>query len=191
MTDIRQRAIKPLDYIRIQTACGHVTSNERVNQKWSLYFRIRWETGIRPSEGLNLKAQDVYPGMLKVARLKKREEAIDHVVIQPLLETAIHEYIIEENIKPTQRLFPDTIQGAWYIFKKIKDELGLPDTITLHSFRHGFALNFLSQVKQSSDPTTALRYLQRALGHTNLTSTQVYIRAEQTEVDDQMKRMRF
>ena len=172
-----QRAVTPTDYLAILHSLGSITSIEKVNRKWQMYFRVLWETGIRPGEALALKASDVRSQSLLVHRLKKKGHPEDEVKIQPQLELALQSYIAMEKIKPTQRLFPDTIQAAHFIFDRVKKRLGLPDSITPHSFRHGFAMNMVAQSPPAlkGDAVKMLKVLQRALGHKNMSTVSTYL----------------
>ncbi len=191
LLSIRRRAVKPVDFIAIQQTLANITSSEVVNRKWQLYFRVLWETGIRPGEGLNIKASDVRAGTLIVRRLKKAGHPEDEIRIQPLLELALKDYISTEKVKG--RLFPVTIQAVHFIFNQVKKRAHLPNSITPHSFRHGFALNFLSQAPKplKADPVRLLRLLQRSLAHRSLDSTSVYIHADKEEVDEVIDGMQF
>ena len=183
----------PSDYIAIQQALANITTSALANRKWQLYFRVLWETGIRPGEALNLKAAGVHNGCLIIHRLKKEGHPEDEVKIQPLLETALKSYIALEKIKPNHKVFPNTIQAVHFVFNRVKRKLNLPDSITPHSFRHGFAMNFLEQAPKplKADAVKLLRLLQRALAHNDLSSTSVYIQADKAEVDEIVKQMKF
>ncbi len=191
LKSIRKRAIMPINYIAIQQALVGITSSETANRKWGPYFRVLWETGMRPGGALNLRAHDIRTSLLIVHRLKKAGHPEDEIRIQPLLEFELKEYIKSQEIKG--RLFPDTIQAVHFIFNKVKKKVLLPASITPHSFRHGFALNILDQAppELKADPVRLLRLLQRSLAHTSIASTSVYINADKEEVDDLIKGMKF
>jgi len=166
------RAIQPYEFLAIYHTCDRVSRNKYVCDKWKLYFRIRWETGIRPGEALNLRTEDVYFDRLRVYRLKKKGKVEDYVPIRRDLYLDIVNYINKYKVKG--RLFPETIQGATYIWNKLKKMTGIRQHLTLHSFRHGFAYNYLEQAKGSAGE--ALAKLQRLLAHENITTTAQYTR---------------
>lgn len=62
-----------------------------------------------------------------------------------------------------------TRQGLWLIIKEYVKEAGVTVKVTPHTLRHSFAVNLLSQ-------GVALENVQRLLGHSNITTTQVYTR---------------
>ncbi len=193
LLSVQQRAVRPADYLLIQQALAGITANERVNRKWGCYFRVLWETGIRPGEALALTASEVRTESLLVHRLKKKGHPEDEVRIQPTLELALSSYIAAERIKPSQRLFPDTIQAVHFIFNKVKAKLGLPESITPHSFRHGFAMNVLAQAPPAlkADAVKMLKVLQRALAHKTISTVGVYLEVDKSDVDSLISGMRF
>jgi integrase/recombinase XerD len=62
---------------------------------------------------------------------------------------------------------PLTRQGLWLIFKDYADKAGLSDEVTPHTLRHSFATHML-------DRDADLINVQKLLGHTSLSTTQVY-----------------
>jgi integrase len=187
----RRKAITPEEYMLIQLTCRQVTTSSGINLKWALYFNLMWETGIRPTEALHVKAEDVKAGTIEVRRLKKKGRPVDIVTIQPHLQLELQDYISKNKIKPGRKLFPEGIMGARYIFEKIKKMARLRPELTLHSFRHGFAMNFLRQIPRDKTAAEGLALLQRALGHANISATSAYIKADEVDVAEQIRGMKF
>jgi integrase len=187
----RRKAITPEEYILIQATCRQVTTSSDINLKWALYFSLMWETGIRPSEALHVRAKDVKDGAVEIRRLKKKGRPIDIVTIQPHLQLELQSYISKNKIKPDRKLFLEGIMGARYIFEKIKKMVRLRPELTLHSFRHGFAMNFLRQTPLDKTAAEGLALLQRSLGHANISATGVYIKADEVDVAKQIRGMKF
>jgi len=185
---LETKAIQPAEVVLALNACLNLTLNSRVNKKWYLYLRVRWETGIRPGEALNIKVDDIFSDKIRIYRFKKTGRPEDFVPIQPNLYQELEQYIKQYKIKG--KIFPETIQGATYIWNKIKRKAGLRSCLTLHSFRHGFAYNFLRQAKTLS-ASDALAQLQRALNHENINTTSQYIRPTFDAISKTIKGMKF
>ncbi|MCP4540507.1 MAG: tyrosine recombinase XerD [Chloroflexi bacterium] len=62
---------------------------------------------------------------------------------------------------------PLTRQGLWLIVKQYAADAGIARKVTPHTFRHSFATHLL-------DGGAELREVQQLMGHTNITSTQIY-----------------
>ena len=61
-----------------------------------------------------------------------------------------------------------TRQGLWYIIKNISKKLGLDiNNVSPHILRHTFATHLLYN-------GVPLRHLQELLGHSNISTTQIY-----------------
>jgi integrase/recombinase XerD len=60
-----------------------------------------------------------------------------------------------------------TRQGLWLIFKEYVEKAGLPPDVTPHTLRHSFATHML-------DRNADLINVQKLLGHTSISTTQVY-----------------
>ncbi len=191
MSNLESKAIQPHDAHAIIIAASVITSSRASNEKWSLYFETMWETGLRPSEVLAIRASDVAGDFkLRIRRLKKKGHPEDTMPIQLALQSLLLAYVNKYHIRPSQRLFPNTIQAATQIFHKCREAVGARPHLTLHGFRHGFAFNFLRQATHESSAETLVR-LQRALDHANITTTSQYTKAGMTQVAEDIQKMRF
>ena len=139
-------------------------------------LELLYATGIRVSELIGLDVGDVnLAGGFIRCRSKTRERII------PLYRTAIkalRDYITD--IRPRiisgpdeQALFVNmnggrmSRQGFWKIIKYYQEKAEISKDITPHTLRHSFAVHLL---ENGAD----LRSIQEMLGHSDISSTQVY-----------------
>ncbi len=140
-------------------------------------LEIMYATGIKASEVINLRMSDVN---LKIGFIYSRINNKEHIIpIYAYARECVQEYIEKRkqipNSDATDILFlnrngqPLSRQGLWKIIKTYQKQAGLPDGVTPHTLRHSFAVNLL---ENGAD----LKSVQEMLGHTNISSTQVYER---------------
>ncbi|NJE41758.1 site-specific tyrosine recombinase/integron integrase [Thermococcus sp. GR6] len=138
-----------------------------------LIFLLLYGAGLRVSELCNLKKSDVdFERSLIIVRGGKG--AKDRVVpipafllegIKTYLETRDDdsEYlIVEDRRERKDKLSPKTV---WYLLKKYGDKAGI--RVTPHMLRHSFATHMLEN-------GVDIRAIQELLGHSNLSTTQIY-----------------
>ena len=69
------------------------------------------------------------------------------------------------------------------IIKTYSDKAGIKKHITTHSLRHTFASDLLRETKN-------LRIVQKALGHADISSTQIYTHIVDEELEEALKGFR-
>lgn len=140
-------------------------------------YVLLYATGLRIQEALNIKKCDLGESLRIFGKGKKER-------IVPLIDDAlqcVYQYMkicpfkMEDNDfifinNKGKRLLASTVDNR---LKKIRITLNLPDYVTPHALRHSFASHL---VQNGAD----LRCIQELLGHSSLSSTQIY-----TEIDDQ------
>ena len=119
-----------------------------------------WRTGMRNSEIVNLKKQDIQDDTLIVRHGKGKKDRV--IPLESELGNLLGLFI--DRLKPRNKLFPITDRQVRNIVYRYSPE-GLH--VYPHMFRHSFAVHCLKGGMN-------LRTLQRILGHTSLTTQKEY-----------------
>jgi len=139
-------------------------------------LELLYATGMRVSELISLNIDDVNLSVGIVRCTSKEKERV--IPMYPAAVKAMSDYI---NIVRTQMLaHPDETalfvnmsgermsrQGFWKIIKFYQEKANIKKDITPHTLRHSFAAHLL---ENGAD----LRSIQEMLGHSDISSTQVY-----------------
>ena len=139
-------------------------------------LEVLYATGIRVSELIGLNIDDVsLPGSF--IRCESGEK-MRIIPIYPEALQALREYI--ETVRPKMIAVPTehslfvnvsgermSRQGFWKIIKYYQEKAHIEKDITPHTLRHSFAAHLL---ENGAD----LRSIQQMLGHSDISSTQVY-----------------
>ena len=143
---------------------GHITDYYLVS--------LTWYTGLRISEVCRLKWNDIGHDFLTVTGKgdKKRTVFFGQRVSKNLEE---YRSLIQEESNPNQEIFfgqkgPLSESGIHRRFKLLAAAAGLPETVSFHSLRHGYATRLASR----GIPLAAVR---DQLGHSNISTTSVYL----------------
>ena len=149
-------------------------------------LELVYATGIRVTELISLNIADINleSGYIKCAG--KAKERI--IPIGTLAVNALKEYVEKSrNIllkdENDQALFVNvnghrlTRQGFWKIIKQYKTQANIDIDITPHTLRHSFAVHLLENGAE-------LRAIQEMLGHSDISSTQVYAQIGQNRIKD-------
>lgn len=160
-------------------AGGSANAPEWVAVRDSAVLTLLYGSGLRISEALGINAGEAPVGRRDVLRItgKGRKERV--VPVLPAAQEAIARYLelcpfvlsprgpLFVGVKG-KRLSPRIIQ---LVMERLRGAFDLPDSATPHALRHSFATHLLGN---GAD----LREIQELLGHSSLSSTQIY-----TEVD--------
>jgi site-specific recombinase XerD len=159
---------------------------ERRNlNKYYVLFSLLWNTGARISEALSLVVDDVKPDkQIYFKTLKRGKDASRYVPINEAMFEILSRYRQEQNLVGSSLLFDISPVAVHKELKKACRAVGLPSWVHVHTFRHSFAVNCLTQ----GVLITALKDL---LGHESLESTLVYTRVFQPQIREQLSKVQF
>jgi integrase/recombinase XerD len=140
-------------------------------------LELLYATGLRVSELINLKQSQINfnQGVLRVLGKGNRERLVpfgdeSQHWLQEFIDGARMKILFERQtdcLFPTQRGDCMTRQAFWYIIKRYTQKAGIDKQLSPHSLRHAFATHLLNH---GAD----LRVVQLLLGHSNLSTTQIY-----------------
>lgn len=153
-------------------------------------LELLYAAGIRVTELINLNITDVNPdaGLIKCTKAnKERTIPIGSLAVKAILDylQKARNYMIQD--KDEQALFVNvngtrlTRQGFWKIIKQYKSLARINKDITPHTLRHSFAAHLL---ENGAD----LHSLQEMLGHSDISSTQIYTQLANSKIKDVYKR---
>ncbi|HCL4455183.1 TPA: tyrosine-type recombinase/integrase [Clostridium botulinum] len=144
----------------------NATKDGRIREKRNRCMMvIVLNCGLRISEVLNLKLEDISEDTLKIEAGKGGEERF--VYINDIVREAVKDYIEEEGII-RGKMFNITQEQANNVIKDYCKRANVNKNITAHKLRHTFASITMKKTKD-------MKYIQETLGHKNLSSTQIYV----------------
>ena len=141
-------------------------------------FLLLYTCGLRISEAINMKTNELPLNTSVLVKGKGKKERM--VPILNIANQAIENY---------KKQCPYPISNSEYVFlgirgnrmlprsfqkamERARNSIGLPSSTTPHSLRHSYATHLLNA-------GTDLRSIQKLLGHSSLSSTQIYTQIEQ------------
>lgn len=173
------------------------------NHMYSVLFRLLYCCGLRISEALNLKYNDIN---LKNGVLTVRDGKFGKDRLVPMSESLCElcgAYIptVKAHLPNNPHIFPTrfsadsiTSESAYEYFRKILWEVGIPHGgrgkgPRIHDFRHTFSVHSLQKwIANGVDIYAALPVLATYLGHDDIKITEKYLRLT-AEVYPEMLRM--
>ena len=143
--------------------------------KYKLIAEILYKTGLRISELLDLRAEDVdyAEGRILVRGKGKKERIVylDHELARKMKDCAK---------KKRGRLFPVTASAVQTYFRQTSRRAGLNRNITPHMLRHTFATRLLELGMD-------IRLIKEILGHSDVSTTQIYTKISEKSLEKELK----
>lgn len=170
----------------IETLLEQPDLSELKGQRDKAMLEILYATGIRVTELISLKLEDVNltNGYIKV----KKKNTERHIPLGNLSLKCLKEYI--NKVRPLlirteeeKTLFINTNgqkmtrQGYWKILKQYKEQAKIDKEITPHTIRHSFAVHMLQNGAE-------IKTVQELLGHTDVASTMMYTQMSSLNLKD-------
>ena len=145
--------------------------------KSQLMISLLYSSGLRVSELVNLKRVDL-DLMQKLGWVRKGKGSKDRIFsISESLCQSLKNYC-DKNLGKVY-LFSDdkplTTRNIQKIIQKTAKKAGIVKKVTPHTLRHSFATHLLEQ-------GTDIRVIQELLGHSNLSTTQIYTHVSQDQI---------
>ncbi len=141
------------------------------NIKHNLLLSIAYGAGLRVSEVISLKVQDIDLSGLTI-HLRQAKGRRDRISVLP--ESLVERLIVFIKAKKASDYLFESRRGgklssrtAQKIFKNALEKSGIKKKTGFHSLRHSFATHLLEN-------GVNIRYIQELLGHQNIRTTQIY-----------------
>lgn len=153
-------------------------------------LELLYATGIRVSELISLNLIDINLdlGFIKCNKgTRERSIPIGSISVQAVQEylAKSRSFLIQDSEE--EALFVNvngkrlTRQGFWKIIKHYKNQANINKDITPHTLRHSFAAHLL---ENGAD----LRSIQEMLGHSDISSTQIYAQIAKNKIKEIYKK---
>ena len=171
----------------VESLLNAPNTDEPLGHRDRAMLEILYATGLRVSELINITQSQINfnQGVLRIVGKGDRERLI------PLGEESlrwIREFIDGPRMeilleRQTDYLFPTrrgdrmTRQAFWHIIKRYAEKANIRSKMSPHSLRHAFATHLLNR---GAD----LRVVQLLLGHSDLSTTQIYTHVARERLKD-------
>lgn len=151
-------------------------------------LELLYATGIRVSELVSLNMSDVNLEMGFIRCIGKAEKE-RMIPLSGIAIRILESYIQNYRLKLLKRSIDEdalfighlgtrmTRQGFWKIMKRYASETEITNEITPHTLRHSFAAHL---IENGAD----LRSVQEMLGHSDISSTQLYVQVTKLKMKD-------
>lgn len=164
-------------YVEYSVISTMLEAAKKTRYRDYILLLLMTRTGMRVSEVVKLKKQDIQTDNVFVRQGKGKKDRV--IPLDNELGSILG--LFSDRLTPNQRLFPISERQARNVVYRHAPE-GLE--IHPHTLRHSFAVNCIKNGMN-------IRNLQKILGHTNLTTTQVYLDLTAQDVQDDFKKVKW
>ncbi len=119
------------------------------------------KTGVRVSELISITPQDILFDEKQII-IHGKGDKIRNIDVPNDLLILLRIFVKNKHVRTNKRIFPVTRDAVYKMTKKIA-------RTNPHTFRHSYAVELLRKTRN-------IRYVQVQLGHSSLSTTQVYLR---------------
>ena len=144
------------------------------NLKYKAMFAIMYSSGLRISEVVRLRYDDVSRTNMQIYIHESKTHTARYAILSQRALDILTEYWFKCG-RPRGILFPSQLNGDYLttsgpqlMFRKSVKKASLPKDIHPHSLRHSFATHLL-------EDGVDIRYIQTLLGHRSPKSTEIYL----------------
>ena len=175
------KSVASVDIIKLLDSFNILIKEKWIAKREIALFTLIYGCGLRISEALNLNISDISnTTTLKITGKGNKQRLVP---ILDIIKEKIDDYlkIAPFDFKPNSPIFRGakgarlTARVAERNIAMARDYLGLPQTTTPHSLRHSFATHLLAN-------GTDLRTIQELLGHSSLSTTQLYTKVDMGQI---------
>jgi len=187
MPKIGRSLPKSLTEEEVESLLGAPAVNDPLGNRDRTMLEVLYATGLRVSELVNLRHGQVNlnQGVIRILGKGNRERLIPlgEEAVRWLVEfsrSARGEILLERQtdyLFPTRRGDRMTRQAFWHIIKRYARKAGVAKELSPHTLRHAFATHLLNH---GAD----LRVVQMLLGHSDLSTTQIYTHVARERMKD-------
>ena len=178
---------KTLSEDEVDALLNAPNTEEPLGHRDRAMLELLYATGLRVSELINLRQSQVNfnQGVLRIVGKGDRERLIplgdeSQRWLREFINGPRMEILLERQtdyLFPTRRGNRMTRQAFWHIIKRYAEKAGVRKKLSPHSLRHAFATHLLNH---GAD----LRVVQMLLGHSDLSTTQIYTHVARERLKD-------
>lgn len=151
-----------------------------VNLKHKAILTLAYSAGLRRSEVLDLRIQDIDSARMQVLVRSGKGKKDRYTILSKSALKVLRDYY--NAYRPGYWLFEGFSRKRYSgtslanILKKAGTKAGIKKHIYFHCLRHSFATHLLEQ-------DVSIQIIQRLLGHSNASTTCVYLHVQQYSID--------